>query len=78
MSSHLKCLTTPYGHQQMEQSFMKKILIGFLAVLFVAVGLPKIADMLDASIKGNSAESERSIAANGRPSSSSEKPGTKS
>jgi len=46
---------------------MKKILMGFLAVLFVAVGLSKIADLFDTSIKENAVESERSIAANGRP-----------
>ena len=43
---------------------MKKILMGFLAVLFVAAGLPKIADLLDASMKENAVESERSIAGN--------------
>jgi len=62
----------------MEQGFMKKIFMGFLAVLFVAVGLPKIADLFDTSIKENAVESERSIASNGGTGPRSEQPPKKS
>ena len=49
---------------------MKKILISFWVMVFVALGLTKIADLFDTSIKKSAVESERSIASNGRPESS--------